>query len=123
MKTPAEKKKAAAPRPHHPEPEAQSPDRAEEAALPMLARFQAAWIAFNDAYDEFFYAPYRAAVAREQRDQEDLFLLLCFSDLLGIPNPVNYYTLELLPYLYEEFHEWHLRQGMEHSPLDAIKCC
>ena len=74
-------------------------------------------------YEEFFFAPYRSAVARERRDKEELFLLLAFSDLLGIPNPVNYYTLELLPHLLEEFHEWHLRQGMDHSPFEGFRCC
>ena len=58
---------------------------------------------------------------RERRDQEDLFLLLCFSDMLGIPNPVNYYTLELLPHVMERFHQWHLRQGMERSPLEGFR--
>ena len=81
------------------------------------------WQSFNDFYDEMFFAPYRRAMAKDARDQEDLFLLLCCSDMLGIPNPVNYYTLELLPHMLENFHEWHLRQGMEHSPLDGFKCC
>ncbi len=86
-----------------------------------LDRLRNGWHAFTRFYDELFFAPYRSAVAREHRDQEELFLLLCFGDLLGIPNPVNYYTLELLPYMYQEFHQWHLRQGMEHSPLDTFK--
>ncbi|HAV06941.1 MAG TPA: DNA helicase, partial [Pseudomonas sp.] len=25
--------------------------------------------------------------------------------------------------LYERFHDWHRRMGMEHSPLDHIACC
>ena len=32
-------------------------------------------------------------------------------------------TLELMPALYERFHDWHRRMGMEHSPLDHIACC
>jgi hypothetical protein len=80
-----------------------------------------AWRRFNALYDEFFFSPYRSAVAREKRDQEELFLLLCFSDVLGIPNPVNYYTLELLPHLMERFHVWHQRQGMERSPLEGFR--
>ena len=77
--------------------------------------------AFADFYDEVFFARWRGAVARQKKEQEDLFLLLCFSDLLGIPNPVNYYTLELLPVMLERFHEWHLRQGMETSPLEGFR--
>lgn len=72
---------------------------------------------------EFYVAPYRRAFARAQRDEEDLFMLLVFAESLGVPNPASYYTLELLPVLYERFHEWHRRMGMEHSPLDNVQCC
>ena len=72
---------------------------------------------------EFYTAPYRGAVARAQRDEDDLFMLFVFSEALGVPNPATYYTLELQPLLLERFHEWHQRMGMEHSPLDHFKCC
>jgi len=39
-------------------------------------------------------------------DEIDEFLFLCFSENLGIELPVNYYTLELLPYLGEELESW-----------------
>ncbi|WP_341326703.1 cory-CC-star protein [Methylotuvimicrobium sp. KM2] len=73
--------------------------------------------------EEFYNAPYRAAIARARREQDDLFMLLVFSEMMGVPNPVSYYTLELQPILLERFHDWHQRMGMEHSPLDHIKCC
>lgn len=72
---------------------------------------------------EYYNAPYRAAIARAQRDEEDLFMLLVFSETLGIPNPAGWYTLELQPLLMERFHEWHQRMGMERSPLDQFRCC
>ncbi len=72
---------------------------------------------------EFYTAPYRGAVARCQRDEEDLFMLFVFSEMMGVPNPAAYYTLELQPLLLERFHEWHKRMGMEHSPLDHFRCC
>ncbi|MDT8429529.1 MAG: cory-CC-star protein [Pseudomonadales bacterium] len=72
---------------------------------------------------EFYVAPYRQAFARAQRDEDDLFMLMIFSETLGIPNPASYYTLELLPVVYERFHDWHRRMGMEHSPLDHVQCC
>lgn len=84
-------------------------------------RLAGAWRRFNSFYDELFLAKYRSLAARQRRDEDDLFLLLCFSDLLGIPNPVSYYTLELLPAMMKRFHEWHLRQGMEHSPLEGFR--
>ncbi len=73
--------------------------------------------------DEFYTAPYRGAIARSQRDEDDLLMLFVFSEMLGIPNPATFYTMELQPVLLERFHEWHIRMGMEHSPLDHIKCC
>lgn len=87
----------------------------------LTQRLQRGWERFNSLYDEMFLARYRSLGARQHREEEDLFLLLCFSDLLGIPNPVNYYTLELLPVMMERFHQWHLRQGMERSPLEGFQ--
>ncbi len=72
---------------------------------------------------EFYNAPYRGVVARAKREQDDLFMLLIFSEMMGVPNPATYYTLELQPVLMERFHEWHQRMGMEHSPLDEFRCC
>lgn len=72
---------------------------------------------------EFYVAPYRRTFARARRDEDDLFMLLVFSETLGVPNPAAWYTLELMPALYERFHDWHRRMGMEHSPLDHIACC
>ena len=72
---------------------------------------------------EYYVAPYRRSFARAQRDEDDLFMLLVFAESMGIPNPAAYYTLELLPLVYDRFHEWHKRMGMERSPLDHIGCC
>jgi len=72
---------------------------------------------------EFYTAPFRGAVARAKREEDDLFMLLVFSEMVGIPNPASYFTMELQPLLYEDFHEWHKRMGMEHSPLEGFHCC
>lgn len=72
---------------------------------------------------EFYAAPFRGAIARAKRQEDDLFMLLVFSEMVGVPNPASYYTLELQPLLYEDFHEWHKRMGMEHSPLEGFHCC
>ncbi len=72
---------------------------------------------------EYYLTQYRRSFARAQRDEEDLFMLLVFAEQLGVPNPAAYYTMELLPVVYERFHEWHKRMGMERSPLDHISCC
>lgn len=74
-------------------------------------------------YDDVISLQHDSEVARELRDEDDLFLLLVYSDMLGIPNPAFYYTLELYPYIIEKFHDWHLRMGMEKSPLSGFRCC
>jgi|TARA_A100001391_G_C5067430_1_gene277501 hypothetical protein len=72
---------------------------------------------------EYYNAPYRSAIARARRDEDDLFMLMVFSETMGIPNPASWYTLELQPLLMERFHDWHRRMGMPHSPLDNFRCC
>jgi hypothetical protein len=81
------------------------------------------WQTVQELATVFYTAPYRGAVARAKRDEDDLFMLFIFSEMMGVPNPATYYTLELQPILMEQFHEWHTRMGMEHSPLDHFKCC
>ena len=78
---------------------------------------------FGELVNEFYEGRHRGALARERRQEDDLFMLLVFSEMMGIENPASYYTLELLPLFYERFHEWHLRMGMEHSPLENFRCC
>ena len=72
---------------------------------------------------EFYVAPYRRTFARARRDEEDLFMIVVLAEYLGAPNPVSYYTIELLPVVYERFHDWHRRMGMATSPLDTVACC
>jgi hypothetical protein len=72
---------------------------------------------------EFYIAPHRGVVARAKRDEDDLFMLLIFSEMMGVPNPASFYTLELQPLMMERFHEWHTRMGMERSPLEGFRCC
>jgi hypothetical protein len=78
---------------------------------------------FGELLREFYVARHRGALAREKREEEDLFMLLVFSEMMGIENPAGYYTLELLPLLWERFHDWHLRMGMDRSPLEHFRCC
>ena len=81
------------------------------------------WAQLEQGLKDYYLTPYRRAFARAQRDEDDLFMMLVFADSLGVPNPAAFYTLELLPFVYDQFHEWHLRMGMEHSPLDHVSCC
>lgn len=48
---------------------------------------------------------YRELMRREAGRAEDLFLLLCFGDVIGIPSPPPYFTFKLLPYVAHELPE------------------
>lgn len=77
----------------------------------------------GELYRAFYALPGQRNRALEQRRREDLFRLLLLSESLGLPNPAGWYCLELLPFALEDFHAWHRRMGMEHSPLEGFRCC
>ena len=85
--------------------------------------FREKFRAFTDGLTELYAGPYRATFIKARQQEDDLFMMLVMSEALGVPNPASYYTLEMLPIVYEDFHAWHCRMGMEHSPLENIQCC
>lgn len=78
---------------------------------------------FARLVSEAYRAPYQRTLARAARDQDDLLMLFVVAEELGVPNPMNYYALELLPVVYHRVHEWHRRMGMPRSPFDHVTCC
>jgi hypothetical protein len=54
---------------------------------------------------------------------QDLFLLMCCMEALGLPNPAALYLIDVQPFLAEEFHLWHRRMGADRSPLATFTCC
>ena len=66
---------------------------------------------------------YDRHLRQETADLNDLFLLLCFMEATALPNPATLYLLEVYPYLLDQFHMWHRRMGIEHSPLNTMRCC
>lgn len=74
-------------------------------------------------YEEVLSLPHKREIASELREDDDLFLFLLYAEMLGIPNPTHYFTLELYPHLLEKYHDWHIRMGMEKSPLAGFRCC
>ncbi len=56
-------------------------------------------------------------------DLNDLFMLMAYMEMLGLPNPAAFYLLDFYPYLVEEFHLWHRRMGFDRSPLATFSCC
>lgn len=51
----------------------------------------------------------KTLLVKESHNEMDEFLLLCFGDVLGIPIPTSYYSLELLPLIAEDLESWQFR--------------
>lgn len=66
-------------------------------------------------FKDFFHAATdfnrraKALLIKEAHNEMDDFILLCFGDLLGIPIPTTYYSLELLPLIAEDLDGWQNR--------------
>ena len=58
-------------------------------------------------------------IEAEADETMDQFMLLCFSDLLGIDMPTTYYALELLPYLGDELEDWLKRMDGKQSVWES----
>jgi hypothetical protein len=69
------------------------------------------------------FGRYEREVRQQTAELNDLFLLLCFMEAAGMPNPATLYLLEVYPYLLDQFHQWHRRMGIERSPLENLPCC
>jgi hypothetical protein len=85
------------------------------------------WEAFRQAFADILwgaaYGRLELEVRRQTGELNDLFLLLCFMEAAALPNPATLYLLEVYPYLLEQFHLWHRRMGIEHSPVSGLPCC
>lgn len=52
---------------------------------------------------------------KEAYDAQDNFMLLCLGDMLGLPIPTSYYTIELLPYIADDIEAWERRMIQRQS--------
>lgn len=85
-------------------------------------RATAAWRRVERFHDELFVAPWRQALEREARRQSDVLAALLLLESFGVDNPVAYETLDLVPQLVADLHQWHLRLGMDRLG-DPGMCC
>lgn len=74
---------------------------------PVKAGLESIRLFLSGAFD--FKSNATKRIQKEAMDEMDNFMLLCYGDLLGIPLPTTYYTLELLPYLAEDLEGWERR--------------
>ncbi|WP_227375061.1 hypothetical protein [Haladaptatus halobius] len=79
-----------------------------------------AWLheVLHGLYHGMIEHPSFELIEKEAEDVEDEFLFACFSDAFGIPSPVSYYTVELLPYLADEFEAFERRMWDRQSLVE-----
>ncbi|AJC93145.1 putative DNA helicase [Campylobacter subantarcticus LMG 24377] len=77
---------------------------------------------FSKKLEEFYFSKYGKAIKKEQEEIDDFFMIITFSELMGIENPFMLYTLELIPTLSPKFHKWHTKMGLKHSVFDNFPC-
>ncbi len=77
---------------------------------------------FNQRLENLYFIKYGAAIRRQKREIDDFFMIVTFSEMMGIENPFAFYTLEMLADLMPKFHDWHQRMGLEYSCFDSFPC-
>ena len=77
----------------------------------------------RDFFHGMAYGQYERELRRQAAELNDLFLLLCYMEIVGLPNPATLYLLDVYPYLLDQFHLWHRRMGMDRSPVGNLPCC
>jgi hypothetical protein len=101
--------------------------RLPDYSITRLRDFPMSWDIFRQRLGEILhgaaYGRYEYELRQQTGELNDLFLLLCFMEATALPNPATLYLLEVYPYLLEQFHLWHRRMGIEHSPIGSLPCC
>jgi hypothetical protein len=81
------------------------------------------WHNLADVFEGMALAGHQRQVRSDAVQLQDLFLLMCCMEALGLPNPAALYLIDVQPFLVEEFHLWHRRMGADRSPLAMFGCC
>ncbi|MCY9783186.1 hypothetical protein KIK06_04680 [Nocardiopsis sp. EMB25] len=76
-------------------------------------RAVSSWRRFEAFHQAVFEARWGHAREREARTQQDTLRALLMLETLGVDNPVAYETLDLIPYMVADLHEWHQRLGRD----------
>ncbi|SIO84115.1 cory-CC-star protein [Nocardiopsis sp. JB363] len=90
--------------------------------LGALSRARDAWKRLEAFHEEVFTAKWRQEVRREARTQHDTLRALLLLETLGVEGPVSYETLDLIPYMVADLHEWHQRMGRDDLGGPGV-CC
>lgn len=82
-------------------------------ARASTSRLRSAWARVEQLHQELFVAPARTQLRRDARRRQDTLRALLLLESLGVEGPVTYETLDLIPYMVADLHEWHLRLGRD----------
>ncbi|MCP2252153.1 hypothetical protein LY13_000892 [Prauserella aidingensis] len=85
-------------------------------------RLARCWRRFERGHELLLVSRWRQGLRREARRRDDTLRTLLLLESLGVDNPVAYETLDAVPYLVADFHEWHRRMGRDEFG-DAGMCC
>ncbi|WP_017539233.1 MULTISPECIES: cory-CC-star protein [Nocardiopsis] len=87
-----------------------------------LERLREAWRKVEEFHTAWFETRWRHVMRREARTQQDTLRALLLLETLGVEGPVAYETLDLIPYMVADLHEWHQRMGREDFGDPGV-CC
>ncbi len=51
---------------------------------------------------------------------DDALMTVIFSEAIGVPNPLFYYLIELLPYIYQDLEGWNRRLEDRSSIISRV---
>ena len=87
------------------------------------------WTAVRRAYhrldawhERWFMGRWRAAIRRDAQQHGDVLQAVVMLEALGVDNPLAYETLEAVPHLIADVHDWHRRLGRAEYGNPAV-CC
>lgn len=93
------------------------------AGAPPLARSR--WQALTRTIKEFLYGLSGYEFAQHalelRQEQEILFIMVTYGDMIGVPVMPPYYSLRLLPYVVPQIVTWKRVVLRERHPLDRHK--
>ena len=69
---------------------------------------------------DFSHLHFKKPIEYEYTDLRDLLIASLFLEYFGLDNPLGIYTMDIYPYLLEEFHNWHKTLGFERSPISSF---
>lgn len=77
---------------------------------------------FISILEEFYNFKYKAALNKERKNIDDFFMIITFGEMMGIPNPYEFYTIDIMIELMPHFHKWHKQVGLNKSPFENFPC-